>query len=220
MEMQYTFELMEAPEELAGVGVWTEEVYRDLLACQQGTMNEEGFRSKYLTETAILCLDMTGFTISVMERGELHGLLRILDVQKICGPIFLQFGALLIRAFADNFTVLFDDPNRALEAAFEVHRRIRCFCSTDQAGEDFPQCCIGIGYGKVYAIGPNRAMGCEMNRAAKLAEDTARGFETLITESAYDELKRRDDCVFKKHIHEENLFDFYDVQPRGISVGI
>ena len=54
MEMQYTFELMEAPEELAGFGVWTEEVYRDLFACQQGAMNEEGFRSKYLTETTIL----------------------------------------------------------------------------------------------------------------------------------------------------------------------
>jgi len=28
------------------------------------------------------------------------------------------------------------------------------------------QCCIGLGWGDVYAIGPNLAMGAEMNRAS------------------------------------------------------
>lgn len=202
---------MEDPKELARFGFWSKEIYRDLLACQRGSITEHAFNSKYLTQVAILCLDITGFTQAAMKRGTLYSLFRILDVQKVCGPVFHQFNARLIRAFADNLTVLFDDPNDALMAALDVHSRIQSFNRSELAGKDPAQCCIGIGYGQVYAIGIDQAMGNEMNKASKLGEDIARGSETLITECAYEVLKKRDDCTFLKRIHEEITFPFYEV---------
>ena len=213
MKEKYIPELMEDPKELARFGFWSKEIYRDLLDCQRGEITEEAFNSKYSTQVAILCLDMTGFSEAAMRRGALYSLFRILDVQKVCGPIFHQFNARLIRAFADNFTVLFDDPNDALMAALNIHSRIQSFNLSDLAGKDPAQCSIGIGYGKVYAIGIEQAMGNEMNQASKLGEDIARGAETLITECAYEALKKRDDCTFQKRIHEDIPFVFYEVMP-------
>ncbi|MBL7175342.1 MAG: hypothetical protein ISS66_05910 [Desulfobacteraceae bacterium] len=211
MGEKYRYELMEDPKELARFEFCSEETYRDLLACQKADMKEDDFISKYRTESAILCLDMTGLTRAAMERGGLYSLFRILDVQKVCGPIFQQFNARQIRAFADDFFVLFDEPEEALFAAFEVHRRIQIFNQSDLAGNDSAQCCIGIGYGEIYAIGVDQAMGDEMNRACKLGEDVARASETLITERVYQVLKERNDCTFRKRTHEEIPFPFYEV---------
>jgi class 3 adenylate cyclase len=211
MGEKYRYELMEDPKELEKFEFFSEETYRDLLACQKGDMKEDDFISKYRTTAAIFCLDMTGLTKAAMERGGLYSLFRILDVQKVCGPIFHQFNARQIRAFADDFFVLFDDPNDALLAAFEVHRRIQQFNQSELAGENPALCCIGIGYGDVYAIGVDHAMGDEMNRASKLGEDIAKAAETLITERVYQVLKDRNDCTFRKRTHEEIPFPFYEV---------
>lgn len=211
MGEKFPYELMEDQKELATFGFWKEETYCDLLACQKGNMTEDEFKSKYHTRASILCLDMTGFTETAMEAGELESFFRILDVQKVCGPVFRQFNACQIRVFADNFFVLFDDPHNALNAAFEVHRRIEFFNQSELAGKDPAQCCIGIGYGEVYAIGIDQAMGDEMNRACKLGEDIAQGTETLVTECTYDFLKERIDCKFQKQIHEQIPFPFYQV---------
>ncbi|MBW1710502.1 MAG: hypothetical protein JRG97_12575 [Deltaproteobacteria bacterium] len=209
MAVKYTYELMDDPKELAAFNFCHEETYRDLLACQQGNMSREEFKSKYLTKAAVLCLDMTGFTKAAMERGSLESFFRILNVQRVCCPVFRQFKTRHIHAFADNITVIFDDPDETLAAAFEVHRRIKIFNRSDMSGEDSASCCIGIGYGDVYAIGIDQAMGDEMNRAAKLGEDIARDFETLLTERAYDALHERDDGLFRKRTHEAVPFAFY-----------
>ena len=202
---------MEDQKRLAAFGFWKEETYCDLLACQKEKMTEDEFKSKYLTKAAILCLDVTGFTETAMQTGELESFFRILDVQKVCGPIFRRFNAFKIRAFADNFFVLFDDPHDALNAAFEIHHRIECFNQSELAGKDLVQCCIGIGYGEVFAIGIDQAMGDEMNRASKLGEDIADGSETLVTKGAYNTLKERNDCIFLKKFCSKPPFPFYQV---------
>ena len=79
---------------------------------------------------------------------------------------------------------LFDDPGRALA-------------------------CIGIGYGDVYAIGPNLSMGDEMNRASKLGEDTARGNETLVTPNVYQALRDRVNVRFEEIASDDQLFPYY-----------
>jgi class 3 adenylate cyclase len=215
MREKYRYELMEDPKELARFEFCSEETYRDLLACQKGDMTEDEFISKYRNEVAILCLDMTGLTRAAMERGGLYSLFRILDVQKVCGPIFHKFKARQIRAFADDFFVLFGEPEKALLASFEVHHRIRIFNQSELSNGNPAQCCIGIGYGEVYAIGVDHAMGDEMNRASKLGEDIAKASETLITERVYRVLKERNDCTFRKRTHEEIPFPFYEVFNRS-----
>ena len=71
MGKEYVYNLMENPKELAKFGFWSEEIYRDLLACRKGTFSEESFNSKYLAQIAILCLDIAGFTKAAMMKGEL-----------------------------------------------------------------------------------------------------------------------------------------------------
>lgn len=102
-----------------------------------------------------------------MHTGELRSLLRIMDAQRVVIPVMQEFGAELIRCFADDIVALFEHPGMAVDAAFEIHRRVNLFNSSPLASENPTQCCAGIGYGRVFAIGPNLAQGDEMNRVSE-----------------------------------------------------
>jgi len=137
--------------------------------------------------------------------------LRILNAQKVLIPVLLAHGAERVHAFADDLVAIFQDPRPALEAALEIHRRTGEQKPDAATPEGWPTCCIGIGWGSVYAIGPNRAMGDEMNRASKLGEDVARGGETLLTENARDAVADRDDLLFERQTGDDLLFPYHRV---------
>lgn len=209
--MTFPYPLMDNSNTLAGFEGWSKEVYEDFLRLQLGEITEADFAEKYHWERAILSMDMTGFTASAIHRGELQSLLRIFDAQKVCIPVLQEYGAELIRCFADDIVALFPEPEAALDASFEVHRRIQLFNESSLASVNPTQCCAGIGFGKVYAIGPNLAQGDEMNRASKLGEDIARANEILITERAYAAVAHRDDLAFELQDADDRLFPFYRV---------
>lgn len=213
MKQKLSFPLLDAPADLARCNGWTEEVYRDLLALQGGAISYEALDAKYLRKRAILTLDLTGFTVQAMKGRQLSALLRVLDAQKVCIPVLHEHGALLVRAFADDLVGLFEDPGQAIDAAFEIHRRVAAFNHSEHASEKPALACIGIGYGDVYAIGPNLAMGDEMNRASKLGEDTARGNETLVTSNVYFALRNRSDVLFEQLASDDQLFPYYRASP-------
>ena len=213
MMKNYPHELLEDPRELSSYCGWSEDVYQDFLDCQRGTLSFEAFHQKYQQQKTILVIDMTGLTASAMEIGELQSLLRILDAQKVCLPVLKDFSARLIRCFADDIVAVFDDPNNAIDAAFEIHRRMKLFKHSSQASKDPTQCSIGIGHGNVFTIGPNLSQGDEMNRASKLGEDIARANETLLTELAFDALKARTDIQFDLQTSDDQLFPFYRAMP-------
>jgi class 3 adenylate cyclase len=214
MKIELPFPLLESPEALASCNGWTEEVYRDLLALQAGQLTQADMDAKYLYRKAILTLDLTGFTVSSLGSRQMHGLLRVLDAQKVCVPVLREHNATLVRAFADDLVALFDDPSQALDAAFELHHRIGIFNESGYAASQPALCCIGLGYGEVYRIGPNLAMGDEMNRASKLGEDTARGAETLVTGSFFAAARNRTDVVFDPLSHDDMLFPYYRASRR------
>jgi hypothetical protein len=58
-------------------------------------------------------------------------------------------------------------------------------------------------------------MGDEMNRAAKLGEDIARGFETLVTTSVHAAVGTREDVLFEPQQHDDLLFPFYRASRRS-----
>jgi class 3 adenylate cyclase len=210
---KFPHELLEDPRELSSYCGWSEDVYRDFLACQRGTLSSEEFHHRYRQDCTILSIDMTGFTVSAMNMGELQSLLRILDAQKVCIPVLKEYSAKLIRCFADDIVAIFDDPNNAINAAFEIHRRVELFRHSPQASNDPTECSIGIGHGAVFKIGPNLSQGDEMNRASKLGEDIARAKETLLTENAFDALKARTDISFELQVSDDQLFPFYRATP-------
>jgi adenylate cyclase len=205
-------DVLEDPELLARFQIWPEEVYRDLLAIEAGKLDQAAFRERYVHRKAILVLDITGFTRAGIEAGEVNAFLRLLNVHKVCDPIMRRRGASLIRAFADDVVALFDDPGAALDAAFEIHARVPRFTGNREPWME-SSCCIGIGFGEVFAIGPNLAMGREMNSASKLGEDIATANETLLTESAYRMLEHRTDVFFEKQTDARVPFGYLRATP-------
>ncbi|MDH3645218.1 MAG: hypothetical protein OER80_00405 [Gammaproteobacteria bacterium] len=206
----FPYPLLEDPEELAGYRQWTDEVYRDFIRLQRGEMTNKAFRERYLYHRAILVLDLTGFTQHCMD-GQIASLLRIFDAQKVCLPVLREHQACMIRTFADNIVALFEEPTPALDSALEIHHRVSVFAESGLAGMSPAECCIGIGYGEAFAIGVNLAMGDEMNRAAKLGEDFARGQETLITERMHAAVNHREDVRFVEQHVDDRLFPYYRV---------
>lgn len=189
------------PAALARLGHWSEDVYRDLLAVEAGELTHDGFRARHRHRAAVLVLDIAGFTEQGMATGEVDAFLHVLKAQKVCLPVLERRGAGLVRAFADDLVALFADPLDALDTALELH------AAAEPAGIGL---CIGIGYGDVFAIGPNRAMGTEMNQASKLGEDTARRGQTLLTANAFAAVRDRSGRTFVEH-GDVLPFTFYAV---------
>ena len=212
--MTYPHRTLDDVAQLASFEGWSQEVYADFFRLRRKEITDAEFRAKYHRECAILSMDMTGFTSSAMHRGELNSLLRILDAQTVVIPVLQKFGAELIRCFADDIVALFPEPNAAVDAAIESHRRIQVFNNSSLASEFPTQCCAGIGYGAVLAIGPNLAQGDEMNRASKLGEDIARANETLLTESAYARVADREEFHFEAQDQDDLLFPYYRITRR------
>ncbi|WP_405241917.1 nucleotidyl cyclase domain-containing protein [Lentisalinibacter salinarum] len=213
--MSFPHDLLEDAVRLAEYQGWSEEVYRDFLRLQRGEMSPAEFDEKYHWERAILNMDMTGFTASAIREGELESLLRIFDAQKVCLPVLEEHGAGLVRCFADDIVALFESTDAALDAALEIHRRVELFNASPLASRHPTRCCAGIGFGTVFAIGPNLAQGDEMNKASKLGEDIARAGETLLTERARAALTHRDDVRFEEQDQDDQLFPFYRAVPAG-----
>jgi len=211
MAATFAFPLLEQAEELARLGNWSAEVYRDLMAYQQGRIAGSELRRKYCHTLAIMQLDMTGMTETAMHGGSLLSFVRVLDAHKVCVPVLRAHQAGHVRAFADDLTATFPDPDQALNAALDIHDRMQALNAAQADPARRVLCCIGLGFGEVFAIGLDKAMGDEMNRAAKLGEDTAKGGETLITEAFHAGVAGRADCVFERRSDDELPFGFYSV---------
>jgi class 3 adenylate cyclase len=115
--MTFLHPLLNDPKALASYKGWSEDVYQDFFRLQRGEMHESEFRDKYRRERAILSIDMTGYTASAMQYGELQSLLRIMNAQRVVIPILQELDAELIRCFADDIVALFQHPDSAMDAA-------------------------------------------------------------------------------------------------------
>ncbi|MHC4202377.1 MAG: nucleotidyl cyclase domain-containing protein, partial [Planctomycetota bacterium] len=152
---------------------------------------------RFGTECAVLVLDSTGFVRATRARGIVHFLDLFLRMREVVTPVLERHRCLAWRSSADNLFAEFAAADQALKAATAAHRAV------EKAGlmldEDEPyRVCIGIGFGRVLKGGAMGMFGGEMNLASKLGEDIAGGGETLLTENAYEHLRRRRSAEFEK----------------------
>ena len=157
---------------------------------------------------------MTSFTENTIHYGPVDSFLRILKVQQVAIPVLRQYQAQGIRTFADDITATFDKPHLALDAALAVMNAVDAFNASGQAGQHPARACIGLGYGDVYCIGLDLAMGGEMNQASKLGEDTAKGGEILVTERFYQEMQHEPGLRFEPRRTPDIPFGYYSVGVR------
>jgi class 3 adenylate cyclase len=125
-------------------------------------------------------------TIPLGEKRKIR-LSRYMEMRDLVEPLLAGPACLGWRSFADNLFAEFRDTDAALAVARGIHRVVREHRLMLTETEPY-RVCLGVGHGRVLANGRHGVMGDEMNLVAKLAEDVARGGETLLTESGYRSL--------------------------------
>jgi adenylate cyclase len=157
----------------------------DQKAVIEGVICDTFMRSK-----AVLSLDMSGFTSHVRRGGILPYLCQIRRMQRLTMPIVTAHGGELVKYSADNLLAVFDDPNRAVQAALiMIQAAAAANAEVDQVGgRPGLAFSIGIDFGEFLLIEGADCFGDPVNLACKLGEDTAQPNEVLITRAVRDRL--------------------------------
>lgn len=152
---------------------------------------------KFGQTCAVLVGDMSGFTRRTKDYGILHFLTLINRMRGTVLPVLRESGADHIRVEADNIYAAFPHVDDALRGAVLAQQMILEH-NRSRPPAEFLELCIGIGYGKVLQAGHEGVFGDQMNLASKLGEDTAKAFEILLTEQAFQKLDATDHPRFEK----------------------
>lgn len=128
-------------------------------------------------EKAILCLDMSQFSLSVRRRGIVSYLGLIRRMHVLSGPIVLGERGTIVKYQADNLMAVFDSAADAVEAAVRINGAL----AAAAPGAEAFSVAIGIDYGRFLMVPGKDCYGDPVNVAFKLGEDLARPREILIT---------------------------------------
>lgn len=151
----------------------------------QKAVVEGVIRDTFLKAKAVLSLDMSGFTLQVRRGGIIPYLCQIRRMQRLTLPIIREHEGELVKYGADNLLAVFDDPNRAVQAALAMIRAAASGPDMKGYGMAFS---IGIDFGEFLLIEGADCFGDPVNLACKLGEDIAQSNEVLITRAVRDRL--------------------------------
>lgn len=158
---------------------------------------EQEIDTRFKSDCAVLCLDMSGFTRTVRERGLVFYLAMIHRMNRIGRAVTPDFGGTVVKFDADNMTARFDNPRAAFQAgealfeAFEIDNR-------DHSDAAHIKASIGIAYGPVVDVPGYDANGDAVNTASKLGEDIARAGDILIDDQAFGFLDESAQARFER----------------------
>jgi class 3 adenylate cyclase len=143
---------------------------------------ESQIEDEFVSERAILVLDMTGFSRTTQARGIVEFLLKIRRLRRVADTVVADNRGDVIKAEADNLFCVFHSVDDALAAA----RRIIDGLPAEVYAS------IGIGFGPMLLVGDDDMLGSEVNLASKLGEDVADDGEILLTQAARAALTERE----------------------------
>lgn len=149
---------------------------------------EQRIRDTFEQRLAVLVLDMSGFSSTVMRHGIVHFLARIRRMRSIVVPIVHDLGGTVVKYIADDVLAVFSAPDQAFEAARRIVQDTR---------EQGFGVSIGIGFGPTLHVPGSDVWSDEANRAFKLGEDIGNAGEVLLTRAAFEGLEPdqpRDEC--------------------------
>lgn len=141
---------------------------------------EQEIWASYGRELTVLVLDMDGFSLLTQRHGIVHYLAMVRRMQCAVAPVVTAHGGTVVKFEADNCFAVFGQPQAAVQAAREIHRRL-----ASDPHPDAVRVSIGIDFGKVLLVDGCDVFGNAVNRAAKLGEDVAQAGETLVTQEAF-----------------------------------
>lgn len=160
--------------------------------------------------STIMFLDSTGFTRISKKHGIVHFLFCLNQMRELLTPIFKEFESSYFKVEADNIFAEFKTSDNAFLASQKANLIINKKKIQLSENEYF-SICIGIGYGKVLQSNNEWIYGEEVNLASILGEDTAKGGEILLTESAYNKLniKFKNDFIKKELEKDLEKYTYY-----------
>ena len=161
-------------------------------------------RDTFGQRLAVLVLDMSGFSETVIRHGIVHFLSRIRLMRSTVVPIVNDLGGTVVKYIADDVLAVFSEPDRAFEAARRiVHAAAHAGCDAEPLAVS-----IGVGYGQGLHVPGTDLWGDEANRAFKLGEDIGSAGEVLLTRAAYDALNEES----RTHECERTVFNISGVE--------
>ena len=158
----------------------------------------------FTQQTAVMVLDMSGFSRMTKDRGIVPFLLMIHQMRLLTTPSITEHGGTVIKEEADNLFCLFASAQDAIAASQDITKRLKT------ANIVLPKdmelyVSIGIGFGPVLNIANQDIWGAEVNLASKLGEDIAKLGDILLTEEAYANLGASDLKLEKETISISGL---------------
>lgn len=147
----------------------------------------EEIERDFTRRSAVVVLDMSGFTRTTQRHGIVEFLLMVHQMRLLAVPTIQGAGGKLVKAEADNLYCLFDTVEAAVRAAREIVNRlstVNVLLPVDRR----LYASIGIGFGDILVLEEEDLFGDEVNLTSKLGEDVAQGGQILLTEAARAEL--------------------------------
>lgn len=151
------------------------------------------------TEGCVFVLDMSGFTVTVQEKGIVHYLSMVRKMQLAVGPIIEKYKGQVVKYEADNIFAVFGTVKKAVDAAIAINLALDAMNILTDEDKDI-QVGIGIGYGKFLHIKGHDFFGDAVNKASKLGEDFAKAGEVLLSTEALDKLENKDEHTFEEKV--------------------
>jgi class 3 adenylate cyclase len=148
-------------------------------------------------EWCIMNTDLSGFSRGVARFGIIHFLQTIFEAERILVPVIESHDGLLLKVEGDSFFVIFREVQKALRASIEMQQAVRAY-NDGRAAEEQVLLGVGLGFGRVLRIGDADVFGVEVNSACILGEDTACGFEILVTRAVRDAARDVDGIRFEE----------------------
>ncbi|MCS6243981.1 MAG: adenylate/guanylate cyclase domain-containing protein [Opitutus sp.] len=138
-------------------------------------------------EWCVMFTDLSGFSRNVAQFGVIHFLQTIAESHRLLIPIIEDHDGILLKTEGDSFLVIFRNPPKALTASIQMNKALATY-NQNRTPEEHVLLGVGLGFGRVLRIGDSDVFGAEVNAASKLGEDTAKAYEILVTEAAYQAL--------------------------------
>ena len=166
----------ERPGVMREVGLSALQVWQDV--------SEARGRGRGDRDLAVLFTDLVEFSSWALEAGDDAALDLLRDVGQAIEPPVKNRDGKVVKRLGDGMMAVFDDPQAALDAAFEAIENL----GEIEADGYEPKLRAGLHLGRPRRLGGDY-LGVDVNIAARVAEE-ARGEELLVSDRALEHVER------------------------------
>lgn len=146
--------------------------------------------SENIRFAAVVFVDLEGFSSICNSRGLHETIQALLTAERLVITASAEHRAMGIKPIGDSWMLHFDHIREAIGFTRRLYEMIRELNRSEELSVEISPC-AGIAYGEVVSIEGFEIYGDAVNTAAFCGEDSARGWEVLMTGVVHAELGER-----------------------------